>query len=143
MKLFWSVVLFSALAIVGQALTPSSFFSTVDRSRLKAVLDAAATAKDSDLGSLHYTILGYKLLGETAPGAQDLCKRLDAKLDAKSLTSVFQWAVAGKEIKCTMKPAADVSKVSIYFAYIASKFRLSVEICYSFSLARYLTRMPL
>lgn len=111
MKLFWSVVLFSALAIVGQALTPSSFFSTVDRSRLKAVLDAAATAKDSDLGSLHYTILGYKLLGETAPGAQDLCKRLDAKLDAKSPSSVFQWAVAGKEIKCTMKPAADVNKL--------------------------------
>ena len=45
MRLFWSVVLVSALAIVGQALTPSSFFSTVDRSRLKAVLDAAAAAR--------------------------------------------------------------------------------------------------
>ena len=112
MRLFWSVVLVSALAIVGQALTPSSFFSTVDRSRLKAVLDAAVAAKDSDLGSLHYTILGYKLLGETAPNSQELCKRLEAKLDAKSLLSVFQWAVAGKEIKCTLRPAADVNKVS-------------------------------
>ena len=120
MKLFWSVVLFSALAIVGQALTPSSYFSTVDRSRLKAALDAAIAAKDSDLGSLHYSILGYKLLGETAPNSQDLCKKLDAKLDAKTLSSVFRWAVAGKEIKCTLKPSADVNKVRMRRGYTVS-----------------------
>jgi hypothetical protein len=111
MNFFWSLVLFSSLAILGQALTPSSFFSTVDRSRLKSVFDAAVSDKSADLSDLHYAILGYKLLGETAPNAQDLCKKMEAKLDAKSMSSVFHWAVAGKELKCAIKASADVSKV--------------------------------
>ena len=57
-----------AVAVVGQALTPSTFLTTVDRARLKAVFEAAQPYTDS--ANAHYSILGLKLLGATIPKEQ-------------------------------------------------------------------------
>ena len=103
-----SIFLVLAMAMLGQALTPSSFFSTVDKQRLTKVFDSSLK---EDLPSLHYAILGYKLLGETAPNSQDLCKKLEAKMSG-SVTNVYQAAVAGVALKCSIKPSADANTVS-------------------------------
>ena len=54
--------------VVGQALTPSTFLTTVDRARLKAVFEAALPV--TDVVNAHYSILGLKLLGAPIPNAQ-------------------------------------------------------------------------
>ena len=101
------VFLVLSLAILGQALTPSSFFSTVDKQRLKKIFE---TSLKDDLPSLHYAILGLKLLGETAPNSQDLCKTLESKMSGY-LANVYHAAVAGAALKCNLKPSADANTV--------------------------------
>ena len=54
--------------VVGQALTPSTFLTTVDRARLKAVFEAALPV--TDVVNAHYSILGLKMLGAPIPNAQ-------------------------------------------------------------------------
>jgi hypothetical protein len=56
------LVMFS-MAMVGLALTPSSYLNTVDRTRLGNTFKASLA--NADLPSIAYSILGYKLLGET------------------------------------------------------------------------------
>ena len=121
MNLSGSIFLVLSLAMLGQALTPSSFFSTVDKQRLKKVFDSSLK---EDLTSLHYAILGYKLLGETAPNSQELCKTLQSKMSG-SVTNVYQAAVAGAALKCAMKPSADANTVSSkgYTAFFTSEKR--------------------
>ena len=63
-----TVLFLFAVAVVGQALTPSTFLTTVDRARLKAVFESAQPYTDS--ASAHYSILGLKLLGATIPKEQ-------------------------------------------------------------------------
>lgn len=63
-----SIIGVLAIAVVGQALTPSSFLTTLDQNRLKSVFEAAAPYGDTQ--SAHYSILGLKLLGATIPNAQ-------------------------------------------------------------------------
>ena len=100
MKTLCLFVLFS-VAILGQALTPSSFLTTVDKDRLKRVFQSTLGNKD-DLPSLHYSILGYKLLGETAPNSQELCKTLQTKLTDTSVVSLYQAATAGESLGCKL-----------------------------------------
>ena len=63
-----SVLWLFAAVVVGQALTPSTFLTTVDRARLKAVFEAALPV--TDVVNAHYSILGLKLLGAPIPNAQ-------------------------------------------------------------------------
>ena len=63
-----SILFLFAVAVVGQALTPSTFLTTVDRARLKAVFESTQPYADS--ASAHYSILGLKLLGATIPKEQ-------------------------------------------------------------------------
>lgn len=105
-----SVFLVLSLAMLGQALTPSSFFSTVDKQRLSKVFQSSL--QDESLSSLHYAILGYGLLGETAPNSQDLCKKLESKMSG-SVSNVYQAATAGAALKCSFKPSADVNTVRV------------------------------
>ena len=65
-----------------EALTPSSFISTNDKSRLKTVFDSSL--KDD---SVSYAILGLKLLGESVSNAGDLCKKLQSNIDSADVTS--------------------------------------------------------
>jgi hypothetical protein len=63
------LVLIGALACVGDgATTTASYLSASDRIRLKQVLSVAWDLKD--LPSVHYAVLGYKLLGEAVPKPQ-------------------------------------------------------------------------
>lgn len=63
-----SILYLFAVAVVGQALTPSTFLTTVDRERLRAVFEGAQPYTDS--ASAYYSILGLKLLGATIPKEQ-------------------------------------------------------------------------
>jgi len=101
-----------SLAMVGMALTPSSFLSTVDKDRLRSVFKASL-AQD-DLPSVAYSIMGYKLLGETAPDAANLCKKLQKGVDDKEVqvAAVYQATVAAKALGgCAITLSADASQV--------------------------------
>ena len=105
------LVMFS-LAMVGMALTPSSFLSTVDKDRLRSVFKASL-AQD-DLPSVAYSIMGYKLLGETAPDAANLCKKLQKGVDDKEVqvAAVYQATVAAKALGgCALTLSATASQV--------------------------------
>ena len=56
------------LSVIGEALTPSSYFSTVDQGRLQAVFEAAQPF--GDIPNAHYSIMGLNLLGATIPKSQ-------------------------------------------------------------------------
>jgi oligosaccharyltransferase complex subunit delta (ribophorin II) len=60
-----------AVAVLGQALTPSTFLTTIDQDRLKKVFKS--TTPYTDLPTVHYSILGLKLLGDTSINNQVSC----------------------------------------------------------------------
>ncbi|XP_070209693.1 dolichyl-diphosphooligosaccharide--protein glycosyltransferase subunit 2-like [Littorina saxatilis] len=91
-----SVLILLAVAVVGKALTPSTFLTTVDQQRLRSVFEKASPYPD--LQSAHYSILGIKLLGGTLPNAQDTCKFLQAKVDAGNIPSVYYASGAAKAL---------------------------------------------
>jgi hypothetical protein len=63
------LVLTGALVCVSDgATTTASYLSTADRLRLKQVLSVAWDLQD--IASVHYAVLGYKLLGEAVPKPQ-------------------------------------------------------------------------
>ncbi|CAH1772561.1 unnamed protein product, partial [Owenia fusiformis] len=82
-----TVTTFFALAVVGQALTPSSYFTTVDQARLRRVFESAQPF--NDLATAHYSILGLKLLGVPVPKASETCSFLKKRADVKSVESIF------------------------------------------------------
>ena len=99
-----------AVFVVGQALTPSSFLSTVDKSRLRGLLETSL----KDEASVSYAILGLKLLGETIPNASGLCKTLQANVDKDGVSTeaIFAASSAAKAIgSCTLKLNAQANKV--------------------------------
>ncbi|KAK7467780.1 hypothetical protein BaRGS_00036968 [Batillaria attramentaria] len=91
-----SVLVLLAVAVVGKALTPSTFLTTVDKDRLKAVFEGADPY--ADVQSAHYSILGIKLLGGTLPGTQDTCKFLQSKIDAGNIASIYHASEASKAL---------------------------------------------
>ncbi|KAK7480622.1 hypothetical protein BaRGS_00028094 [Batillaria attramentaria] len=91
-----SVLVLLAVAVVGKALTPSTFLTTVDKDRLKAVFEGAVPY--ADVQSAHYSILGIKLLGGTLPGTQDTCKFLQSKIDAGNIASIYHASEASKAL---------------------------------------------
>lgn len=56
------MVLF-ALTVVGQALTPSTYFTTVDKERLRTIFLSAEPYQPDNLQAVHYSVLGLALLG--------------------------------------------------------------------------------
>lgn len=91
-----SVLILLTVAVVGKALTPSTFLTTVDKNRLKAVFEGAAPY--ADLQTAHYSILGIKLLGGTLPATQDTCKFLQSKIDAANIASIYHASEAAKAL---------------------------------------------
>lgn len=123
MKTLYLFVLFS-VALMGQALTPSSFLSTVDKDRLRRVFQSALGHTD-DIPSVHYAILGYKLLGETAPNAQDLCKKLQAKLSDATLVNIYQASTAAEAIGCKLLSQGQNSVTQVLSAAISADASIS------------------
>ncbi|XP_076457036.1 dolichyl-diphosphooligosaccharide--protein glycosyltransferase subunit 2-like [Babylonia areolata] len=126
-----SVLILLAVAVVGKALTPSTFLTTVDQQRLRSVFESAAPYVD--LPSAHYSILGIKLLGGTMPSTQDTCKFLQSKVDAGSIESVYhasgaaaalggcKFDVPSAKQLLTDAIAAKASVQDISFAFFAMK----------------------
>ncbi|PVD32395.1 hypothetical protein C0Q70_07829 [Pomacea canaliculata] len=91
-----SVLVLMTVAVVGKALTPSTFLTTVDKERLRAVFQDAAPYQD--LQSAHYSLQGIKLMGGTLPGVQDTCKFLQSKIDDSSIASIYHASEASKAL---------------------------------------------
>ena len=103
-----------SMAMVGSALTPSSFLNTIDKDRLKNIFKTSVAQED--LPSVAYSILGFKLLGETAPDSANLCKKLQKAIDGQDVqvAAVYQAVVASKALDgCNLQLSAVASKVVI------------------------------
>ncbi|XP_041361484.1 dolichyl-diphosphooligosaccharide--protein glycosyltransferase subunit 2-like [Gigantopelta aegis] len=126
-----TVLLLLAISVVGKALTPSTFLTTVDQARLKSVFQAAQPYQD--VASAHYSILGLQLLGGTLPNAQDTCKIISAKVDTTSPSSLYHASLAAKVLgscKLNVGNVQDLLSSSIkdeaavadiFYAYFALK----------------------
>lgn len=69
-----AVVLSIAIAVPDAPTTTSSYLQEADKLRFKKVLQSGL--KGDDLSTLHYAVLGYKLMDETIPNTAELCKYL-------------------------------------------------------------------
>ena len=99
------------ICVVGQALTPSSFFTTVEKSRLKDLFEASLHQETA------HSILGLKLLGGHSKLADgELCKRLQTQIDGSSVTIsyLFKTSLAAKSLgSCSLKLNNHASQVCI------------------------------
>jgi len=94
--------------VLGQGLTPSSYLSTFDKTRLKGLFEAALQDQTA------YAILGLNLLGETVPNGADLCKTLQANIDKPDVSGeiIFAASSAAKALgSCTLKANAQSSEI--------------------------------
>jgi len=126
-----TVVAILALAVMGQALTPSSYLTAQDQRRLQSVFEAAAPY--ADVASAEYSILGLQLLGAAIPNAQNVCKDLSKIIDGSSVASIYHASAAAKaignckvdvpEFSATLSAAIkdDSSVQDIALAFLAQK----------------------
>ena len=70
-----SILLFLALTVLGQALTPATYFTQADRERLRGVF---TVPYGDDVELIHYSILGFTLLEEVLAEPQ-VCTSLCTK----------------------------------------------------------------
>ncbi|KAK3923030.1 Dolichyl-diphosphooligosaccharide--protein glycosyltransferase subunit 2 [Frankliniella fusca] len=106
------LILFLCLALTRVSLAlpaTSSYLSDSDRSRLRQVLDGAWDV--TDLPTIHYGALGYKLLGQALPKPQEVCKFLGTKTSETSSEALFHLTNAWKAIgTCGSLPSTVVAK---------------------------------
>ncbi|KAK3583197.1 hypothetical protein CHS0354_025714 [Potamilus streckersoni] len=133
-----SILFLFAVAVVGQALTPSTFLTTVDQQRLRAVFESAQPY--IDVASAHYSILGLKLLGVSIPKEQEACKSITSTLETDSVASWYYASTAAKALNnCKLSPGSaeallsaairdDAAVADIFYAFLALKnLGLSVD----------------
>ncbi|ESO85997.1 hypothetical protein LOTGIDRAFT_220939 [Lottia gigantea] len=104
-----SVTLLFAVVVVGQALTPSTFLTTLDQNRLKSVFEAAHPF--TDVTNAHYGILGLSLLGSTVPNAQEACKNINSNVDKTSIASLYHASSAAKHLTGCKLNVGDVQSL--------------------------------
>jgi len=75
------------MAVMGQALTQTSFLSTVDKERLQRVFDSAWPLKD--LPNAYYSIFGLTLLEKEIPKETEACAFLKMSADIRDTTSLY------------------------------------------------------
>ncbi|KAG8192958.1 hypothetical protein JTE90_028081 [Oedothorax gibbosus] len=129
------LLVISSVLSVSHSLTPSTFLTKADQTRLKNVLSTAWPL--SDVITAHYAITGYKLLGEKLP--EDPCKFLDSKIDKKKVETIFHATSASKTLpSCKLTTtglqqtldaaiAEETSMQDIYYA-VASLSNLNLKI---------------
>nr|CAD7450391.1 unnamed protein product [Timema bartmani] len=108
------VIFLGILATVSDgATTTVSFLSPADKIRLKQVLSSAWDLKD--VSSVNYAVSGYKLLGESIPKQQEVCKYLLERASDKNanLEDLFFVTSAWKAIgSCSgALPIANIVKI--------------------------------
>ena len=63
------MLLIFAVVVVGQALTPSSYYTPADIERLRALF-SAARPYGADIQTIYYSVLGFSLIDDTIPFAK-------------------------------------------------------------------------
>ncbi|TRY63519.1 hypothetical protein TCAL_04893 [Tigriopus californicus] len=99
-----------SLSWVGHALSPSSFFSTTDKSRLQGVFESALKAGMAEKEDFPLAVLGLTLLGQTVADAKGVCQKMQTAFTGNSLNRLYLISQAGQDLKCGLKAAADVSQ---------------------------------
>merc|ERR1739844_174685 len=122
-----------AFLSIAQSLTPSSFLSANDKTRLKGLFETAL----QDPSTVSHAVLGLKILGETVPA--DLCSILQANIDKADVNgdTIFAATSAAKALdSCALKPNAQASQVlkldsSVLELYqgVLSQLNLGQKIC--------------
>jgi len=90
---------------MGQALSPSSYITAADRNRLKAVFTQNCDPS-KDIASLHYSVLGLQLLGETVPNKNELCKAVAKLSDDSSIENLYAASGTAAALGCPLSLGA-------------------------------------
>ena len=101
-----------SFVMLGTALTPSSYLSAGDKEKLRSVFKSSLAL--DDLPSIAYSVLGFNLLGEMAPDAASVCKKLQESIDVKDIkvAAVYQATVAAKALdSCKLASSSAVAEV--------------------------------
>jgi len=84
---------------ITNAITTPTYLSNGDRARLKQVFDSAWSL--NELPSIHYAILGYKLLGEKIPKQNEICSFLTNSLKSQQTSPEnLYYIAAGLQSTC-------------------------------------------
>jgi len=94
-----------SLSIVGQALTPTTYFSPADRDRLRRIFVAAS---GDDLETLYYSVAGYNLLDNGVADVAKTCERVKKNVKTDDVDSLFYAASVVGIIK-SAKGACEVT----------------------------------
>ncbi|KAI0208719.1 Dolichyl-diphosphooligosaccharide--protein glycosyltransferase subunit 2 [Lamellibrachia satsuma] len=92
------VVVLFALTVVGQALTPSTYFTTVDKERLRTIFLSAEPYQPDNLQAVHYSVLGLALLGAGHVEPSKSCAVVQKGVDSDSVESLFYASSAARSL---------------------------------------------
>lgn len=122
------------LTVVGQALTPTTYFTPADRERFRRIFLAAPT---DDLESLYYSVRGIGYLEDAVAEPQKICDQVKKRVKADDVDSLFyassivdalkagktnceaSWANAEGTLRAAV--ASDSSTLKIWHAVAAMK----------------------
>jgi len=90
------------------SLSPSSHLNSQDKARLTSVFTSSVSG---DTASLHYSLLGLKLLGESSPTSALLCSSLSPLANDVNVETLFHASGAASALGCplTLGPEAAAS----------------------------------
>jgi len=108
MLLHRSWLLFLACALSCHALTPSGSLTDKDRSKLKAVFNQ--NVEVNDMTTVHYSVLGLKLLGEQIQNTKELCAAAAKLADDSSVETLHAAAGTAAALGCPIKLGSKASE---------------------------------
>lgn len=103
------LIVLMTVVMVGQALSPSSHLAPADLARLKAVFVQSCTP-ETDISNLFYSVLGMKLLGETAPNKDKLCAAAAKLSDDSSVENLYAASGTAAALGCPLKFGAKATE---------------------------------
>jgi len=106
------------------SLSPSSYLSASDKTRLASVFTASLSG---DASSLHFSVLGLQALLQTIPDTKPLCSKLADLSNDNNVETLYHASEAAKAFSCPLKLGSDAaaavtaalqasSTASIFFA---------------------------
>jgi len=88
-------------------LSPSSHLTGSDRARLSSLFSSSLSSPD--LASLHYSVLGSLLLGETLEDKETLCATLAEQAVSQQLESLYLASRAAEKLGCPLALSQDAT----------------------------------
>lgn len=95
------MITFNVLLLCASSLGITSFLNTNDQSRLKDVLISGLNSDDA--GPLDYAIRGLVLLDADISNKDNLCKKLNAKLESQNTETLFHVGKASSVLSCSLQ----------------------------------------